>query len=115
MGENLTKYKEIRIYILAELGKHSLQKFVELRNKANKKHESRIDFVTNYQIILDIIDGLSYIHSQKIIHRDLKLQNVIIDNEGKCKIIDFGLAKKVRSLKSMDSHNLTSEIDVTNE
>lgn len=79
-GENLDKYNEIRIYILSEPGKYSLQKYVELRNKNNKKNECQIDFVKNYQIILDIIDGLTYIHSQKIIHRDLKLQNVIIDN-----------------------------------
>lgn len=57
--------------------------------------------IENYRIILDVIEGLSYIHSQKVIHRDIKLQNVIIDSNKKCKIIDFGLAKKVRNLKSM--------------
>jgi serine/threonine protein kinase len=35
--------------------------------------------IENYYIILDIIEGLIYIHSQKIIHRDIKLQNIIID------------------------------------
>ena len=52
-------------------------------------------------MILDIIEGLLYIHSQKIIHRDIKLQNIIDDQNKRCKIIDFGLAKKVRTLKSL--------------
>ncbi len=52
-------------------------------------------------MILDIIEGLAYIHSQKIIHRDIKLQNIIVDSKKRCKIIDFGLAKKVRNLKSL--------------
>lgn len=52
-------------------------------------------------MILDIIEGLNYLHNQKIIHRDIKLQNIIIDKNNRCKIIDFGLAKKVRTLKSL--------------
>ena len=52
-------------------------------------------------MILDIIEGLLYIRSQKIIHRDIKLQNIIVDQNKRCKIIDFGLAKKVRTLKSL--------------
>lgn len=46
-----------------------------------------------------------YIHNQNIIHRDIKLQNVILDKDHKCKIIDFGLAKKVKS------HKLSLTID----
>lgn len=53
-------------------------------------------------MILDIIEGLSYIHNQRLlIHRDIKLQNIIVDEKKRCKIIDFGLAKKVRNLKSL--------------
>ena len=47
-------------------------------------------------MIIDIINGLEYLHSKKIIHRDIKLQNIVVDSKGRCKIIDYGLAKKVR-------------------
>ena len=57
--------------------------------------------IENYNFILDIIQGMMYIHNQKIIHRDIKLQNIIIDSNKKCKIIDFGLAKRVRAMKSI--------------
>lgn len=61
-------------------------------------------------MILDIIEGLLYIHSQKIIHRDIKLQNIIVDQNKRCKIIDFGLAKKVRTLKSLTIDKFEHEI-----
>lgn len=41
---------------------------------------------------IQIINGLSYIHSMDIIHRDLKLQNIFVDEEMNLKIGDFGLS-----------------------
>ena len=41
----------------------------------------------------DLRDGLSYIHEKGILHRDLKLQNVMIGPDGHVVLSDFGLAK----------------------
>lgn len=43
-----------------------------------------------------IIDALAYIHSKGIIHRDLKLENIVVAGDLNCKIIDFGTAKPVK-------------------
>jgi len=46
-------------------------------------------------LMLGIVNGVKYIHSQKIIHRDLKLDNIFIDANYTVKIGDFGLATRL--------------------
>ncbi|NUM33343.1 MAG: protein kinase [Candidatus Brocadiae bacterium] len=46
------------------------------------------------KMMLQIIEGLGYAHSQGVIHRDIKPGNILVDTSGKPLIMDFGLARK---------------------
>ncbi|GEM09356.1 mitogen-activated protein kinase kinase kinase [Rhodotorula toruloides] len=54
-----------------------------------KFEEDVIKFFT-----LQILDGLEYLHGLGILHRDMKADNILIDQDGMCKISDFGTSKK---------------------
>ena len=48
------------------------------------------------KIIRQIAEGLFYCHSKRILHKDVKPENVLVDNRGHVKIIDFALAEELR-------------------
>ncbi|CCE62816.1 hypothetical protein TPHA_0D01770 [Tetrapisispora phaffii CBS 4417] len=60
-----------------------------------------------WRLFRQILEALSYIHSQGIIHRDLKPMNIFIDQSRNIKIGDFGLAKNVH--KSLDISRLDTQ------
>ena len=49
-----------------------------------------------------MLDLLEYMHAQNVVHRDLKLENILIDEELNLKVVDFGFAtfRKINNLKS---------------
>ncbi|MCQ2400594.1 MAG: Stk1 family PASTA domain-containing Ser/Thr kinase [Lachnospiraceae bacterium] len=75
-------------YIVMELVDGvSLKNYIQ--NKNALSNDECID------IALQTAEGISAAHKAGIVHRDIKPQNIIISNEGKVKVADFGIAKAV--------------------
>jgi eukaryotic-like serine/threonine-protein kinase len=64
---------------------------------------SPLELAAVCQCLQDIGGALDYIHSQGIIHRDIKASNVLLNDEGRCYLTDFGIARN-----TTDSTQLTS-------
>jgi cyclin-dependent kinase 6 len=40
-----------------------------------------------------MLEGVDFLHTHRVVHRDLKPQNILITNDGRVKVADFGLAR----------------------
>lgn len=55
--------------------------------------KSGLDWVVRLQIALDVVHGLRFLHNHGLIHRDIKLKNVLLDKHNRAKITDLGFCK----------------------
>ena len=62
-----------------------------------KRKENSLSLETVLPIIRQVATALDYAHEQKIIHRDIKPGNIMINAEGHVKVLDFGLAAQIHT------------------
>lgn len=60
----------------------------------NKKFFNETDI---QRIMRDLVIGLEYLHSNGVLHRDIKPQNIMLDENGKAKYADFGASMIMES------------------
>lgn len=76
--------------------------FFDAQSLSSFLNKESLSETQKYDIILKILDGLIYAHDQKVIHRDIKPQNILINECYDVKIIDFGISKIIGSIYNPD-------------
>jgi serine/threonine protein kinase len=72
--------------IVLELCSDSLQKTLQ---------KKRWSFGERMRMALELVHGISYVHSMGVLHRDLSSQNILVTSEAHIKIADFGCARRI--------------------
>ena len=93
LGENI-----VNIYDVVDEGRYHFI-VMELVNgitlKEYIKMKGRLDITEGVSIAIQVAKALKISHDQHIVHRDIKPQNILITNDGKIKVADFGIARAV--------------------
>jgi len=100
-AQSVAKLNHPNIVSIHDIGKEDgkqffVLEFVEghsLRDLIESSPEGKCDIPTVLRVGIDVCSALQYAHSQGILHRDVKLENIMINADGLAKLMDFGLAK----------------------
>lgn len=72
---------------------------MDLRKRA-RLNAGKIDVDFAYEVFVTIASSLIEIHKKNILHRDISPENIIVTNDGRIKLIDFGAARNYVSLQN---------------
>lgn len=76
--------------MVTEIRDTCLHDFVRLHSLRTKPDHVRI-------IMVQLLEGLEYLHKSKVLHRDIKPGNILLNFDCALKIADFGLGKLITS------------------
>ncbi|MDW8564780.1 Stk1 family PASTA domain-containing Ser/Thr kinase [Staphylococcus shinii] len=73
-----------------------------------KNHPLDVDIILNF--INQIINGIKHAHDTKIVHRDIKPQNILVDKNQTLKILDFGIAKALSETTMTETNHVLGTV-----
>merc|ERR1719487_1931278 len=71
-------------------------KLAVLRQRSQRLPEASV-----WRYLLLLVSALRFVHSRKILHRDLKAQNVFVGTDGNVRLGDFGVSKLLESTSDL--------------
>ncbi|OVA17557.1 Protein kinase domain [Macleaya cordata] len=85
VGSNLDS-----IFMVMEYMEHDLKGLMETMKQPYSQSEVKC-------LMLQLLEGVKYLHDNWVLHRDLKTSNLLLNNRGELKICDFGLSRQYGS------------------
>jgi len=70
-----------------------VMEYLEGMDLSRAIQQQQLSYDRKIQIMVDVCEGLAFAHSHDIVHRDIKPANIFVTNQGRIKILDFGLAR----------------------
>ncbi|QEL18658.1 bifunctional serine/threonine-protein kinase/formylglycine-generating enzyme family protein [Limnoglobus roseus] len=86
-----------------------VSKYVEGRTLASRTNTDRLSFAEAAGLIATVAEALHHAHRKRIVHRDIKPRNILLDNAGQPFVVDFGLALKDEHIGSVPNYAGTPE------
>ncbi len=83
-----------------------VMEYVKGETLSDLLHQSGLTITRTLEIIEAVAGALGSAHDQGIIHRDVKPSNVIVDEDGRVKVLDFGLAKELQEEGLQEANTL---------
>jgi serine/threonine-protein kinase len=94
----LTHPNVVAVIDAGEDGGYPYIVFEYVKGETLKQRIGRVGALDTQEAIayaIEVARGLSVAHSRKMVHRDIKPQNVLIDEEGRAKLTDFGISRQL--------------------
>jgi serine/threonine-protein kinase len=88
-------------YVMPYVAGESLRDRLERADRAGG-HSAALPLADVVRVVREVADALAYAHARGVVHRDVKPENILLDETGHARVADFGIALATRPVATDD-------------